>query len=60
MPLTEKGQEVMQNMQEQYGEKKGESVFYASKNAGKLTGVDQYPVTPYPQCDPWKLNNQGE
>lgn len=40
MPLTEKGQEIMSNMKEQYGEKKGESVFYASKNAGTISGVD--------------------
>jgi hypothetical protein len=41
MPLTEKGSEIMGNMKEQYGEKKGEGVFYASKNAGKIKGVDQ-------------------
>jgi hypothetical protein len=28
-------------MQEQYGKKKGEQVFYASKNAGKIKGVDK-------------------
>jgi hypothetical protein len=27
-------------MKKQYGEKKGEEVFYASKNAGTITGVD--------------------
>lgn len=40
MPLTEKGQEIMHNMEKQYGEKKGEKVFYASKNAGTISGVD--------------------
>jgi hypothetical protein len=40
VPLTSKGQEIMANMKKQYGEKKGEQVFYASKNAGKITGVD--------------------
>lgn len=40
MPLTAKGEEIMRAMKEQYGEKKGEEVFYASKNAGKITGVD--------------------
>jgi hypothetical protein len=40
MPLTEKGTEIKANMEEEYGPKKGESVFYASKNAGKITGVD--------------------
>jgi hypothetical protein len=40
MPLTEKGREIMAAMKRQYGEEKGEEVFYASKNAGKITGVD--------------------
>jgi hypothetical protein len=40
MPLTAKGREVMAAMKEQYGEEEGERVFYASKNAGKITGVD--------------------
>lgn len=40
MPLTKKGQKIMSNMKSQYGSKKGESVFYASRNAGKIQGVD--------------------
>jgi hypothetical protein len=40
MPLTEKGHEIMANMKKQYGEEKGKEVFYASKNAGKISGVD--------------------
>jgi hypothetical protein len=40
MPLTEKGSEIMSNMKEQYGSEKGEQVFYASKNKGKISGVD--------------------
>jgi hypothetical protein len=40
MPLTAKGEKIMAAMKEQYGEKKGEEVFYASKNAGEITGVD--------------------
>lgn len=40
MPLTEKGTKILAAMKKQYGEKKGESVFYASKNAGKISGVD--------------------
>jgi hypothetical protein len=31
----------MAAMKKQYGGKKGESVFYASKNKGKITGVDR-------------------
>jgi hypothetical protein len=41
MPLTEKGQKIKSAMVEKYGAKKGEEVFYASKNAGKITGVDR-------------------
>lgn len=41
MPLTSKGQEVMNAMQKEYGAKKGEEVFYASANAGKITGVHE-------------------
>lgn len=38
-PLTAKGSKIMSAMQHEYGEKKGESVFYASANAGKIKGV---------------------
>jgi hypothetical protein len=41
MPLTKKGAKVMRSMKGQYGAEKGEAVFYASKNAGKLKGVDK-------------------
>jgi hypothetical protein len=44
MPLTKKGEEIKSAMQKQYGEKKGESVFYASRNKGTITGVDT--ITP--------------
>lgn len=44
MPLTEKGSEIMSNMREQYGEKRGKEVFYASKNSGTISGVDQEAV----------------
>lgn len=40
MPLTDKGQKIMKAMKAQYGAKKGEQVFYASKNAGKISGVE--------------------
>ena len=36
MPLTSKGNKIMQNMIKEYGKKKGKSVFYASKNKGIL------------------------
>jgi hypothetical protein len=41
MPLTAKGEEIKAAMQEQYGAEKGEEVFYASKNAGTISGVDE-------------------
>ena len=41
MPLTKKGSKIMGAMKDQYGEKKGEQVFYASKNAGKIKGVEK-------------------
>lgn len=39
MPLTKKGSKIKRGMIEQYGEKKGAQVFYASENAGKIKGV---------------------
>ena len=41
MPLTSKGKEIMSSMKSQYGTKKGKQVFYASRNAGKISGVDK-------------------
>ena len=41
MPLTKKGSKIMSSMKKTYGSaKKAKSVFYASKNAGKIKGVD--------------------
>jgi hypothetical protein len=40
MPLTDKGDKIMGSMKSEYGPEKGKSVFYASKNAGKISGVD--------------------
>ena len=39
MPLTKKGSKIMRSMKKTYGSKKGESVFYASANKGKIKGV---------------------
>jgi hypothetical protein len=42
MPLTKKGRKIKAAMEKTYGsEKKAESVLYASKNAGKVTGIDK-------------------
>jgi hypothetical protein len=42
MPLTEKGEKIKASMKKQYGPEKGEEVFYASKNAGRIIGVDDF------------------
>jgi hypothetical protein len=39
MPLNEKGKKILNSMKKQYGTKKGESVFYAMENSGKLRKV---------------------
>jgi len=41
MPLTPKGKKIMKSMKKQYGKKKGEQVFYGSKNKGKIKRVDK-------------------
>ena len=41
MPLTDKGKKIMRNMKDKYGKDKGEEVFYASRNAGKIEGVEK-------------------
>lgn len=41
MPLTSKGAKIMKSMKTEYGPKKGEQVFHASKNAGKINSVDK-------------------
>lgn len=40
MPLTAKGKKILANMKKQYGAKKGEEIFYASINSGKITGAE--------------------
>ena len=39
MPLTPKGEEIKFAMEREYGAKHGEQVFYASENAGKISGI---------------------
>ena len=41
MPLTKKGRKIMRSMQRTYGPKKGKRVFYASRNKGRIKGVDR-------------------
>ena len=40
MPLKKKGKKIMKAMKKTYGKKEGKKVFYASKNKGKIKGVD--------------------
>lgn len=40
MPLTKKGKEIKAAMTKEYGAKKGEQVFYASINKGKIKGAE--------------------
>lgn len=39
MPLTAKGRKIKSAMQKEYGKKKGEKIFYATENKGKIKGV---------------------
>lgn len=41
MPLSTKGSEIKASMRKQYGAKKGEQVFYASRSKGTIKGVDR-------------------
>lgn len=40
MPLTKKGRKIKAAMQAEYGKEKGERVFYASANSGRIKGVE--------------------
>jgi hypothetical protein len=39
MPLTAKGKKIKRSMERFYGKKRGDRVFYASENAGRIQGV---------------------
>lgn len=39
MPMSKAGQKMMSSMKDQYGNKKGEEVFYAMENKGKVPGM---------------------
>jgi hypothetical protein len=41
MPLTQKGRKILRSMRKTYGQKKGEAVFYASRNKGRIKGVER-------------------
>jgi hypothetical protein len=39
MPLTRKGRKVKRSMEREYGTEKGDRVFYASENKGRIKGL---------------------
>ena len=39
MPLTKKGKKIKASMKKTYGSKKGEKIFYATENKGKVKGL---------------------
>jgi hypothetical protein len=39
VPLTDKGKKILASMKKEYGPEKGKRVFYASQNAGTITGT---------------------
>lgn len=41
MPLTKKGLKIRESMEKYYGSDKGEEVFYASINKGKIKGAEK-------------------
>jgi len=41
VPLTKQGKKVMSSMKKKYGTKKGKKVFYASRNKGRIKGVER-------------------
>ncbi len=41
MPLTKSGAKIKKQFKSQYGEKKGEEIFYASINKGKIKGAEK-------------------
>lgn len=39
MPMSKAGRKIMANLKKQYGEKKGEGIFYAMENKGEIPGM---------------------
>lgn len=39
MPLNRKGRKIKRSMEQQYGKNKGDRIFYASENSGRIRGV---------------------
>jgi len=45
MPLNKKGKKIKKAIEKQYGKKKGQTVFYAMENSGKLKSVKKNKAT---------------
>jgi hypothetical protein len=62
MPLNAKGQTILAAMVKQYGEEQGTKVFYASKNAGTIEGVDATDGLEHQPRDNgrWSLGSGGD
>jgi hypothetical protein len=41
VPLTPKGKKIKRALVTRYGKKRGTSILYAGKNAGRFTGIDK-------------------
>ena len=42
MPLSKKGNKIMESMNKSYGPVKAKKVFYSMKNKGSISGVDKH------------------
>jgi hypothetical protein len=51
MPLSSKGQEILSNLDKEYGAEKGKQVLYAGKNKGTFTGIDAVADAVSAMCD---------
>jgi len=45
MPLTSKGKKIKAAMRKEYGEERGEHIFYASENKGTIKGATKKAAT---------------
>ena len=41
MPMSKAGSKIKKNLKDQYGKEKGEQVFYAMENKGKIPGMSK-------------------
>ena len=41
MPMSKAGSKIKKNLKEHYGKEKGEQVFYAMENKGKIPGMSK-------------------